>query len=158
MLNSQRKCLIAQVHATSRRASRMATLAAHLEVVNQAAMRLSSRTQNMRQCLPRHLPLGSKMGHQPRTAARAVKDSVRQSSSAAVDTFDESIFGDDGSWEEVPVHTVIVHDRRDGSTYEVEVPQVRAGLGRGMTLQRHPRRRSTAFSSILQDLALTSES
>ena len=59
-------------------------------------------------------------------AAKADTADSRMLSPAAVDTFDEELFGNDGEWEEVPVHTVIVRDRRDGSTYEVEVPQVRA--------------------------------
>lgn len=43
-------------------------------------------------------------------------------SSAAVDTYDEALGSEE--WEEVPVHTVTIHDRTAGVTYTVDVPQV----------------------------------
>ncbi|CAI7933041.1 unnamed protein product [Closterium sp. NIES-54] len=66
---------------------------------------------------------------QAAASRRPLSMPLRASELTAIDTFTselEELEGMvDGEYEEVPVHTVTVHDRERGVTYTVDVPQVR---------------------------------
>lgn len=59
-------------------------------------------------------------------ASRPLASPPHASEQTAVDTFSsevDGVFDWESEYDEVPVHTVVVHDRQTGVTYSVEVPQ-----------------------------------